>query len=124
MQPGSAHPVAVESPQQSGDMIFLFASWSDGGAIAHDVVVPDTDTTYTAHFDTRFTYAFIDSIVDVPVDQGGWVDMHFTRSGYDRADETVHPITLYEIYGQVKPSKLLQLIKRMIKAEKSKEEPE
>ncbi len=29
-----------------------------------------------------------------------------------------------EIYGQVKPSKLLQLINRMIKKEKSKEEPE
>ena len=29
-----------------------------------------------------------------------------------------------EIYGQVKPSKLLQLIKRMIKKEMSKEEPE
>jgi hypothetical protein len=101
LETGSNHRIAVDSPQQNGDTLFLFSNWSDGGTIAHDIVIPDTNITYTAHFDTRFTYPVIDSLIDVPDDQGGWVNMHFMRSGFDRTDEAVNPITLYEIYGLV-----------------------
>ncbi|MFQ5511118.1 MAG: FlgD immunoglobulin-like domain containing protein [Candidatus Krumholzibacteriia bacterium] len=33
-----------------------------------------------------YRFAAIDSVVDVPADAGGWVDVHFSRSGYDFAD--------------------------------------
>ena len=42
--------------------------------------------------------ALIDSIVDVPDDQGGWVQAHFTRSGRDFLDEATLPISNYGIW--------------------------
>jgi glucose/arabinose dehydrogenase len=33
-----------------GGVTYDFVSWSDGGAVAHDVTVPDGDTTYTAAY--------------------------------------------------------------------------
>jgi len=48
-----------------------------------------------------YEFAPIDSILDVPEDQGGWVAIHFTRSGYDFADEDSLPITGYQIYRRV-----------------------
>jgi glucose/arabinose dehydrogenase/PKD repeat protein len=41
----AAPPLAVLS-----DGLYRFASWSDGGAPAHDIVAPATNTTYTATF--------------------------------------------------------------------------
>jgi hypothetical protein len=44
-------------------------------------------------------HAVIDSIVDVPDDDGGWVNLHFTRSGHDFfGDPTA--VTRYVIYRQ------------------------
>ncbi|MDH3216760.1 MAG: Ig-like domain-containing protein, partial [Candidatus Krumholzibacteria bacterium] len=97
----STHDIGVDSPQQSGDTLFLFSDWSDGGTISHEITVPDTDTTFAANFDTRFTFAVIDSITDVPNDQGGWARLHFTRSGFDHADEDSLPITVYDIHRRV-----------------------
>ena len=45
--------------------------------------------------------AAIDSIVDVKNDQGGWVSVHFTRSGLDFSEETTLPIASYGIWRQV-----------------------
>jgi hypothetical protein len=45
--------------------------------------------------------AEIDSIADVPDDEGGWARLHFTRSGYDFSDETVIPVTGYSIYRRI-----------------------
>ncbi len=45
--------------------------------------------------------AAIDSIVDLPHDQGGHVRVHFTRSGLDFADEAALPIANYGIWRQV-----------------------
>ncbi|MCU0638774.1 MAG: hypothetical protein MUF59_02750 [Candidatus Krumholzibacteria bacterium] len=45
--------------------------------------------------------AVIDSIVDVPGDQGGWVRLHFTRSGRDFADEASLPIMNYGIWRRI-----------------------
>ena len=46
-------------------------------------------------------FAPISSIADVPDDQGGWLRLSFTRSGYDFADEGSLPITGYGIYRRV-----------------------
>ncbi len=43
----------------------------------------------------------ITSITDIPDDQSGWVRIGFTRSGYDFADETVLPVTGYQVYRRV-----------------------
>jgi hypothetical protein len=51
--------------------------------------------------------ALIDSIVDVPGDQGGWVRMHFTRSGRDFADEATLPISNYGIWRRVESAALV-----------------
>jgi hypothetical protein len=43
----------------------------------------------------------IDSIVDVPNDQGGWAYLYFTRSGYDFAEEDSIPVSVYSIYRRI-----------------------
>jgi uncharacterized repeat protein (TIGR01451 family) len=49
--PGSTHSIGTSTPQHIGITgTYTFASWSDGGAITHDVVVPGTATAYTALF--------------------------------------------------------------------------
>jgi hypothetical protein len=48
---GSNHTIAVTSPQAgSNGTQYVFANWSDGGAMSHTVTVPATGTTYTANF--------------------------------------------------------------------------
>ena len=48
-----------------------------------------------------YNFAVIDSIVDVPDDQGGWARVHFTRSGRDFADEPTYPISGYYIFRRI-----------------------
>ncbi len=48
----------------------------------------------------------IASITDVPDDQGGWVRLNFTRSGYDFADESELPVTGYQIFRRVDDAQL------------------
>jgi hypothetical protein len=48
-----------------------------------------------------YSFAFIDSIVDVPSDQGGWVRIYFTRSTLDFADEPTYPVEAYDIYRRI-----------------------
>ena len=38
------------TPQPAGNVYYQFASWSDGGAAAHYVYTPETNTTYKATF--------------------------------------------------------------------------
>ncbi|MFN8179231.1 MAG: T9SS type A sorting domain-containing protein [bacterium] len=45
--------------------------------------------------------AVIDSVRDIPGDQGGRVRVAFARSAYDFADEVVHPVTGYDIWRRV-----------------------
>jgi hypothetical protein len=42
--------------------------------------------------------AVIDSVVDVPGDQGGFVRLHFARSGHDFLNGESDPVTKYLIY--------------------------
>jgi hypothetical protein len=42
--------------------------------------------------------AWIESIDDVPGDQGGWVRVEMSRSGHDDADEPLYPISTYYVW--------------------------
>jgi hypothetical protein len=48
-----------------------------------------------------YAHADIDSIRDIPNDQGGRVRVYFSRSGYDFTDEATHPITAYNVWRRV-----------------------
>ena len=47
---GSTNSIAALSPQPKGGKSYIFQSWSDGGAKAHNIVAPATATTYSARF--------------------------------------------------------------------------
>jgi glucose/arabinose dehydrogenase/regulation of enolase protein 1 (concanavalin A-like superfamily) len=47
---GVEHALGAPSPQQIGSTLFLFSSWSDGGAQNHTITVPATDRTYTVDY--------------------------------------------------------------------------
>jgi glucose/arabinose dehydrogenase/PKD repeat protein len=47
---GFHHTLEAPSPQSLAGTGYTFASWSDGGARVHDVVVPSADATVTAAF--------------------------------------------------------------------------
>jgi hypothetical protein len=51
---GSSHTVATTSPQGSGGTRYVFAGWSDGGAINHRIMVPAGPTAYSAAFTMRY----------------------------------------------------------------------
>ncbi len=51
---GSNHTIGTTSPQSGGTGTqYVWNSWSDGGAISHNVA-PTTNTTYTAKFTTQY----------------------------------------------------------------------
>jgi hypothetical protein len=52
--PGSMHTIAVTSPQGNSGTMYTFASWSDSGAMSHQVTVPSSSITYTANFSTQY----------------------------------------------------------------------
>jgi hypothetical protein len=58
-------------------------------------------TCGNVRIDWLYDFAMIDSIVDVPGDEGGWARVHFTRSGRDFADEPTYPVTGYSVYRRV-----------------------
>jgi hypothetical protein len=57
-----------------------------------------------------YSYARVDSIVDVPNDQGRWVRVYFTRSSYDDAGEEQYPVARYDIHRRVEGTGLLSSI--------------
>jgi glucose/arabinose dehydrogenase len=48
---GSTISVSVESPQAKSGVSYRFESWSHGKGRAHELVVPGSDTSYTARFE-------------------------------------------------------------------------
>ena len=46
----SANSIFAPSPQIKAKSSYLFTSWSDGGAQAHNIIAPATATTYTARY--------------------------------------------------------------------------
>jgi glucose/arabinose dehydrogenase len=47
---GFTRTLGVVSPQTVGDVVYVFGSWSDGGAATHDVATPVTTTAYTVSY--------------------------------------------------------------------------
>ncbi len=47
---GSKISLAAPTPQSLDNAWFAFSSWSDGGALTHEIVAPATPATYTATF--------------------------------------------------------------------------
>lgn len=47
---GMQRRIAAPSPQLVGGKLYVFSSWSDGGAASHAIATPASDTTYTATF--------------------------------------------------------------------------
>jgi hypothetical protein len=47
---GSNNSVSAPTTQVKGRKSYAFASWSDGGAQAHNIVAPAVPTTYTARY--------------------------------------------------------------------------
>jgi hypothetical protein len=58
-----------------------------------------------------FDYARMDSLVDVPNDQGGWLRIYFTRSSLDDTLEQSYPIARYDVHRRVDDPRLLASIK-------------
>ncbi len=57
-----------------------------------------------------FNYARMDSLVDVPDDQGGWLRIYFTRSSLDDTLEQSYPIARYDVHRRVDNPGLLASI--------------
>jgi hypothetical protein len=50
----SVHTISTATPQGGGGTRYVFANWSDGGALTHSVTTPAGTTTYTANFTTQY----------------------------------------------------------------------
>jgi hypothetical protein len=54
-QVGSQHTIATTSPQAgAAGSQYVFAGWSDGGAMSHTITTPSSSTSYTASFGTQY----------------------------------------------------------------------
>jgi hypothetical protein len=64
----------------------------------HVVVDPDINPTCSSlTLDWLYEFASIDSIIDVPGDQGGWLRIYFSRSAYDFLGEAlIHTYYLWQ----------------------------
>jgi uncharacterized repeat protein (TIGR02543 family) len=52
---GSNHTIEAALPQPgSVGTRYVFANWSDGGAMSHTITIPASATTYTANFTTQY----------------------------------------------------------------------
>jgi hypothetical protein len=58
-----------------------------------------------------YDYARMDSLVDVPGDQGGWLRIYFTRSILDNTLEQDYPIARYDVHRRVDNPRLLASIR-------------
>lgn len=72
--PGSNHTIGTAGTQGSGSSRYVFASWSDGGAVTH-TVAPSSPAAFTATFNLQFlltTSAGGGAIVANPSSQDGF----------------------------------------------------
>ncbi len=75
----------------------------------HAWAEPGANPTVTRiEIDWLVEEAVVDSIVDVPGDQGGWVRVHFTRSGRDFTDEAALPIEKYGVWQRIDDPMLIE----------------
>jgi hypothetical protein len=85
--PGANHTVATTSPQNIGSGEWVWASWSDSGAISH-TVAPVSSTSYTANF------SFVVSLLGITTVSNGLVGLSYaTASGLTYHVETTTNLT-------------------------------
>ena len=104
---GVMHFIGTDYQQVKNDTTYIFTGWGDGGAVTRYITTGVADTVFTAFFKDFTSCAVIDSIVDVPDDQGGWARIYFKRSMYDAADEALYPISGYNIYRRISQAPLV-----------------
>ena len=57
---GSSHTIATTSPQAgTPGTQYVWANWSDGGAISHGVTAPSSNITYTATFNVAYQLTLV-----------------------------------------------------------------
>jgi hypothetical protein len=109
-------------PQVSADAGSTWTEVPDG--YWYRLGAPGNDLRWRAHLNTGFDdptveslqlgwlfeCTLIDSVRDVPGDQGGWTRIHFPRSGYDFPGEQDYPATGYQIYRRVEDGALLRQV--------------
>ena len=71
---GSTHTIGTTSLQAPGTVgtQYAWANWSDGGAIAHSITATDSNTTYTANFNTQYQLTMAASGGTVSPANGGF----------------------------------------------------
>jgi len=62
---------------------------------------PHNPSCSQLEIDWLYASAVIDSIRDIPGDQGGQVRIYCARSGYDFSDEVTHPISMYYLWRRM-----------------------
>jgi hypothetical protein len=67
---GIIRSIGAITPITAGAETYDFASWSDGGAIIHEISTPIADTTYTARYEPRFADTLFQDSFD---SAQGWV---------------------------------------------------
>ena len=71
-QAGSSHIIATTSPQSGGTGVrYVWANWSDGGAISH-TVAPTTNKTYTATFRKQYYLTMTHGTGGTVTPTSGW----------------------------------------------------
>jgi glucose/arabinose dehydrogenase len=51
--PRTRRTIGVQTPQTVNGLVYDFVSWSDNGALVHDIITPSTPTGYIANFALR-----------------------------------------------------------------------
>jgi hypothetical protein len=77
----------------------LVGTYDTPGNAMDVIAIPFSTVACTGY--AGYAYAVIDSIVDVPADQGSWVRVCFSRSFYDHPVETQYPIDRYDIHRRI-----------------------
>ena len=76
---GSTHSIGTTSPQSgAAGTRYVWTSWSDGGVITHNIIVPNTPATYTAYFKTQYQVTVTASPVGAV---GGTFFVTYTQCG-------------------------------------------
>lgn len=83
---GMHRTVSVASPQTIGGTTYNFSSWSDGGAISHDITTPLTNTTYTANFQAQASSTLTNkNTASINIwNPSGIITVPYTTSGNNR----------------------------------------
>lgn len=96
---GSVHTIGTTSPQGNSQTRYVFATWSDGGAISHSVTAPATATTITANFTTQYALG----VVIAPISSGSVTASPASPDGFYSAGTTVQltaqPLVTYSFAG-------------------------